>query len=92
MALLALSRSHGSYSPVTELSTGQQTISGLDVVLDSREYTVATIALRSGDSFVLAWAHENLSAVEVHEIRLPSGTLRWIGPQLLEKRVGETNE
>jgi hypothetical protein len=92
-SFVSVIESHGSYSPVTELSTGQQSaISGLDVVLDSREYTVATIALRSGDSFVLAWAHENLSAVEVHEIRLPSGTLRWIGPQLLEKRVGETNE
>ena len=79
--------SHGSYSPVTELSTGQQSvIRDLDIVFDSLEYTVATITLRSEDSFFLAWAHKEFSSVETHEIQLPSGRLRWTGPQLVEKR------
>jgi hypothetical protein len=79
--------SHGSYSPVTELSMGQQSlIRDLDIVFDSLEYTVATITLRSEDSFFLAWAHKEFSSVETHEIQLPSGRLRWTGPQLVEKR------
>lgn len=79
--------SHGSYSPVTELSMGQQSvISDIDIVLDSPEYTAAIISLRSGDSFCLAWAHEDFARDKTHEIQLPDGVLRWTGPQLLKKR------
>ena len=86
-SFLSIIESHGSYSPVTELSMGQQSvISGLDIVFDSPEYTVATITLRSGDSFSLAWAHEDFSSDRTHEIQLPGGVLRWTGPQLVEKR------
>jgi hypothetical protein len=92
-SFVSVIESHGSYSPVTELSKGQQSvIGGLNIILDSPEYTVAAIALRSGVSFVLAWAHENFSPVKTHELQLPSGTLRWTGPQTVEKRSGETNE
>jgi hypothetical protein len=66
---------------------GQQSvISGIDVVLDSPEYTAATISLRSGSSFYLAWAHEDFSSVKTHEVQLPDRVLRWTGPQLVEKR------
>ena len=86
-SFVSVIESHGSYSPVTELSMGQQSvISGLDIVFDSPQYTVATITLRSGDSFSLAWAHEDFSSDRTHEIQLPGGVLRWTGPQLVEKR------
>jgi hypothetical protein len=86
-SFLSVIESHGSYSPVTELSVGQQSVvSSIDIVLDSLEYTVAIIVLRSGDSFSLAWAHEDFSPVKTHEIQLPSYALRWTGPQLVEKR------
>ena len=86
-SFVSVIESHGSYSPVTELSVGQQSvIRDLDIVFDSLEYTVATITLRSEDSFFLAWAHKEFSSVETHEIQLPSGRLRWTGPQLVEKR------
>jgi len=86
-SFVSVIESHGSYSPVTELSMGQQSvISGIDVVLDSPEYTAATISLRSGSSFYLAWAHEDFSSVKTHEVQLPDGVLRWTGPQLVEKR------
>ena len=66
---------------------GQQSvIRDLDIVFDSLEYTVATITLTSEDSFFLAWAHKEFSSVETHEVQLSSGTLRWTGPQLVEKR------
>ena len=91
-SFVSVIESHGSYSPVTELSTGQQSvIGGLNIILDSPEYTVATIALRSGVSFVLAWAHNDFSRVKTHEVQLPSGTLRWTGPQTVKKRPGETS-
>jgi hypothetical protein len=86
-SFLSVIESHGTYSPVTELSTGQQSvISGLDVVHDSPQYTVGTITLKSGTSFYLAWAHEDLSSDKTHEIQLLGGVLRWTGPQLVEKR------
>ena len=86
-SFISIIESHGSYSPVTELSVGQQSvISGLDIVLDSPAYTVAIITLRSGDSFSLAWAHEDFSPVKTHEIQLTSGLISWTGPQLVEKR------
>ena len=87
-SFVSVIESHGSYSPVTELSMGQQSvIRDLDIVFDSIEYTVAIITLRSEDSFFLAWAHKEFSSVETHEVQLSSGTLRWTGPQLVEKRV-----
>ena len=86
-SFLSVIESHGSYSPVTELSVGQQSVvSSIDIVLDSPEYTVAIIILRTGDSFSLAWAHEDFSPVKTHEIQLPGYELRWTGPQLVEKR------
>ena len=86
-SFVSVIESHGSYSPVTELSVGQQSvIRDLDIVFDSLEYTVATITLTSEDSFFLAWAHKEFSSVETHEVQLSSGTLRWTGPQLVEKR------
>jgi hypothetical protein len=77
--------SHGEYSPVTELSTGQRSrIRDLKITLDTPAYTVANIALQSGDQFVLAWAHTDFSEDAPHEIRLPQGVLRWVGPQAVE--------
>ncbi|MDA8755026.1 heparinase II/III-family protein, partial [Luminiphilus sp.] len=77
--------SHGGYSPVTELSTGQRShIRDLKITLDTPAYTVANIALQSGDQFVLAWAHTDFSEDTPHEIRLPQGVLRWVGPQAVE--------
>ena len=86
-SFVSVIESHGTYSPVTELSKGQQSaISGIDIVFDSPAYTVAMLSLKSGASFSLAWAHEDFSPVKAHEIQLPGGLLRWNGPQLVEKR------
>ena len=77
--------SHGEYSPVTELSMGQRSIiRDVAITLDTPAYTVATIILRSGDQFVLAWAHTDFSDDAIHEIQLPQGVLRWVGPQAVE--------
>ena len=77
--------SHGEYSPVTELSTGQRSrIRDLRVTLDTPAYTVANIDLQSGDRFVVAWAHLDFSEDTIHEIQLPQGVLRWTGPQAVE--------
>ncbi len=79
--------SHGEYSPVTELSTGQRSrIRDLKIILDTPAYTVANIALQSGDQFMLAWAHTDFSEDTPHQIRLPQGVLRWVGPQAVEAR------
>ena len=86
-SFVSVIESHGTYSPVTELSRGQQSVvSGIDIVHDSPRYTVATIILKSGASFYLAWAHEDFSSDKAHKIQLPSGTLRWTGPQLVGKK------
>lgn len=84
---------HGEYSPVTELSLGQQSaISDVKVVFDTSDYTVANIVLRSGDVFILAWAHQDFSRSKTHEVSLPQGLLRWSGPQAVEIERRETNE
>ena len=85
--------SHGEYSPVTELSQGQQSvISDVKIIFDNTEYTVASIFLGSGDAFTLAWAHQDFSEDKIHEVDLPQGLLRWAGPQQIEKQEVEINE
>jgi hypothetical protein len=54
------------------------------ITLDTPAYTIATIILRSGDQFALAWAHTDFSDDAIHEIQLPQGVLRWVGPQAVE--------
>lgn len=90
---LSVIDSHGEYSPVTELSLGQQSaISDVEVVFDTSEYTVANIVLRSGDVFILAWAHQDFSRSKAHEVSLPGGLLSWSGPQTVEVKEREINE
>ena len=84
---------HGEYSPVTELSVGQQSaIRDVQVVFDTSEYTVANIVLHSGEVFGLAWAHQDFSRNKTHEVSLPKGLLRWTGPQAITGKAYETNE
>lgn len=84
---------HGTYSPVTELSVGQQsTISDLKLLHDTAEYTVAKIIMRSGDTHLLAWAHQAFSDAQGHEVALPHQLLRWTGPQYVGKNGVDAND
>jgi len=71
---------HGTYNPVSE--TPLSPFSGLksvEVVHDSKEYTVVQISHQTGKTWILAIANEDASAKSKHQVKFGKEKLEWIG-------------
>ena len=72
---------HGSYSPVTELSTNSaSSIASVDVVFDSDNYTAVSIADLQGNMQMFIVANANASKTAEHKVTINGKAYNWTGP------------
>lgn len=72
--------SHGTYNPVSE--TPLSPFSGLksvEVIHDSKEYTVVQITHNAGKTWRLAIANEDASEKSKHQVKIGEDKLEWTG-------------
>ena len=73
--------SHGSYSPVSELSVKSNgNVASLNVIHDDAEHTAVAIETHGGEVLVFVMANEEASAGREHRVRMANQTHRWTGP------------
>jgi len=73
--------SHGTYDPVSEIpSSPFSEIKSVEVIHDSKEYTVVRITHNSNKIWTLAIANKDASEKKNHEVKLKGETLNWQGP------------
>ncbi|MEM7610430.1 MAG: heparinase II/III family protein [Pseudomonadota bacterium] len=72
---------HGSYSPVSELAIdARSNIARLQVLQDSKDYTVVAVHFTHGPPGVFALSNSNSSKTAQHQLRIDDKALSWIGP------------
>ena len=72
---------HGSYSPVTELSSNaKSTIANLEVKFDSGQYTVIVIEHVNGKNAILLIANQDAGQETTHKLKLNTTEYQWNGP------------
>lgn len=72
---------HGSYSPVSELSTNPKSnIANLAVVLDNDKYTAVNITDLDGNTQLFILANNMASKSAKHKVSINNKTYRWTGP------------
>ena len=82
----SLIESHGTYDPVSETPLSPfSELKSVEVIHDSKEYTVVRILHQAGKSWTLAIANEDSSEKRTHEIKLKAEKYKWQGPFVLLK-------
>jgi hypothetical protein len=77
---LTTAESHGSYSPVSELSVNSNSnIAELSVTLDNANYTAVMIEDLSGNRTLFIVAAD-ASASARHDVEIAGRVYRWSGP------------
>lgn len=72
---------HGSYSPVNESSiNSRSSIEKLTVVLDTEDYTGASITDVKGDTQLFIVSNNNNSNLAKHTVTIEGNTYSWSGP------------
>ncbi|MEM6513830.1 MAG: alginate lyase family protein [Pseudomonadota bacterium] len=73
--------SHGSYSPVTELTINPRgQITAVEIVVDSDQYTAVRLTNRRDEHFLCVVANHNVATDTSHEIHIDGQTIEWSGP------------
>lgn len=77
--------SHGIYDSVSEIPLSPfSELKSVEVVLDSKEYTVVRITHNSMKTWTIAIANQNASEKKKHQLKLKEQTLNWQGPFYLK--------
>ncbi len=76
---------HGSYSPVTEISKNTRTkIKGISILMETEDYSVISINLAEGASIKLYFANNNKNKNQLHSILLDGVEQQWTGPYFIQ--------
>ncbi len=77
--------SHGTYDAVSETpSTPFSELKSVEVIHDSKDYTVIQITHQTDKVWLLAIANTDASEKKSHQVKLKSKTLIWQGPFILK--------
>jgi len=72
--------SHGTYNPVSEIPLSPFSgIKSVEVIHDSKKYTVVQITHQSGKDWTLAIANEDASETSKHRVEVGSKFFEWKG-------------
>ncbi|WP_422859576.1 alginate lyase family protein [Flagellimonas sp. S174] len=73
--------SHGSYSPVTELSTNSKSkIKELKIALDTDLYTAVTLEHTNGKLGLFVVSNQDSSVEKIHKLNINETEYQWKGP------------
>lgn len=77
--------SHGVYDPVSEIPLSPfSKLDSVEVIHNSKDYTVVRIFHQSGKRWTLAISNEDASKKKNHEVKLNGQTINWQGPFILK--------
>lgn len=73
--------SHGHYDPVDEIATNSfSSISNIELLLNSPEYTIVSFSDKKGKSWTLALANRTAASDQKHKAEVNGKVLEWVGP------------
>ena len=83
---LSAIESHGKYDPVSEIALNSfSSISNLDLIFSSENYTVVTFSSKSGKTWTLAISNADANSVSKHSLEVSGKNYDWTGPFKLIK-------
>lgn len=72
--------SHGIYNPVSEIPLSPFSgLKSVEVLLDSKEYSVIKITHKAGKTWTLAIANQDASELSKHQVNIGKEELSWVG-------------
>ena len=73
--------SHGTYNPISEIPLSPFSgIKSVEVIHDSKEYTVVRISHQSDKNWTVTIANQDASAETEHQVKIGKELLEWTGP------------
>ena len=77
--------SHGTYDPVSEIPLNPfSELKSVEVIHDSKDYTVVQISHQKGKTWTLALANQDASEKKSHQLNLRGQAFNWQGPFYLK--------